>query len=67
MSQRIYFLISGSVFLVLGVAHLTRLILGWEIAIAGWTVPQWISWPGVLFPGLVSGWGFALASRVRSA
>jgi len=35
----------------------------WEIAIAGWTVPQWASVPGLILPGVLSAWGFVLAIR----
>jgi len=51
------------VYFVVAAAHLTRLIFGWEIAIAGWTVPQWVSVPGLIIPGILSTWGFVLASR----
>ena len=47
MSQKTYFLVCSAVFFVVAAAHLTRLIVGWEIAIAGWTAPQWISIPGL--------------------
>lgn len=66
MNQKTYFLVCGSVFFVVAAAHLTRLIVGWEIAIAGWAAPHWISVPGLVVPGLLSAWGFALASRPRS-
>ena len=61
MNQRFYSLICGAVFLVVAAAHLTRLIAGWEIEIAGWTVPRWISAPGLIIPGALSAWGFVLA------
>lgn len=63
MQQRVYFLICGSIFFLVAVAHLSRLITGWEIQIAGWTAPHWISLPGLIVPALLSGWGFVLASR----
>ena len=63
MSQKMYFLVCSTVFFVVAAAHLTRLILGWEIAIAGWAVPQWVSVPGLILPGVLSTWGFVLASR----
>ena len=66
MVQRIYFLICGSVFLVVAAAHLARLLGGWEIAIAGWPVPRWVSVPGLVVPGLLSACGFLLASRSRN-
>jgi hypothetical protein len=66
MSQKTYFLVSTAVFFVAAAAHLTRLIVGWEIAIAGWTAPHWVSVPGLIIPGVLSAWGFVLASRARA-
>jgi hypothetical protein len=66
MSQKTYFLICSTVFLVVAAAHLTRLIVGWEIAIAGWTAPHWVSVPGLIISGILSAWGFVLASRARA-
>jgi hypothetical protein len=66
MIQKWYFLICGAVFFVVAAAHLTRLIFGWEIVIAGWTVPHWVSVPGLIFAGVLSTWGFVLASRAKA-
>jgi len=66
VSQKTYFLVCSTVFLVVAAAHLTRLIIRWEIAIAGWTVPQWVSVPGLIIPGVLSAWGLVLASRAKS-
>jgi hypothetical protein len=67
MRQRTYFLICGAIFLVVAGAHLARLILGWDISIAGRSVPSWVSIPGLLVPAVLSAWGFTLASRARPA
>jgi hypothetical protein len=66
MNQKMYFLSCGTVFFVVAAAHLARLIFGWEIAIAGWTIPHWISIPGFIVPGVLSVWGFVLASRAKA-
>ena len=65
MNQRTYCLICGIVFLVVAVAHLTRLIMGCEVLVAGWPVPLWISFPGLIISGFLSAWGFVLAFRPR--
>jgi len=36
------------------------------IVIAGWTVPQCASVPGLILPGVLSAWGFVLAARSDS-
>jgi hypothetical protein len=62
MRQKTYFLASAAVFLVVAAAHLTRLVMGWEVTIGGWAVPRWVSVPGLVVPGILSAWGFVLAS-----
>ena len=65
MNQKTYFLVCGMVFFAVAAAHLTRLILGWEITIAGWTAPRWVSVPGLITSSVLSTWGFGLASRTK--
>ncbi len=31
--------------------HLLRLVLGWEVLVAGYVVPVWISFFGLVIPG----------------
>ena len=66
MDQRIHLLICSFVFLGVAAAHVARLILAWDVVVAGRPVPHWISIPGVVIAGLLSVWGFLLASRARS-
>ena len=42
------------VFTVVALAHLYRLLTGAEVTINGGLIPQWISVPGVLVPGLIA-------------
>jgi hypothetical protein len=61
--NRVYSAITAFIFLVIAMAHLSRLIVGWEVTIASWVVPQWVSIPGLIVTGLLSLWGFKLSSR----
>jgi hypothetical protein len=63
MSQRIFSAICALIFLVVALAHLSRLTSGWDIVVADWVVPQWVSVVGLIVTGLMSAWGFSLASR----
>jgi hypothetical protein len=65
MRRRLYLSICATLFAAVAVAHLTRIVGGWEIEIAGWVVPHWFSFPGLVVAGALSAWGFALASRDR--
>jgi len=54
---------SGVFFAVGALAHLVRLIIGFEIVIAGFVVPLWISFPAALIAALLTAWMVAAARR----
>ena len=58
MSQRMFALVAGVVFLVIALGHLTRVILGASFVVEGWAVPQWASGAAVVFMGYLSFEGF---------
>ncbi|MBI4252760.1 hypothetical protein HY623_01095 [Candidatus Uhrbacteria bacterium] len=60
MNASLYMRISATLFLIIFVFHLLRVIYGWEAAIAGWSVPMWLSWVAVLVSGFLSAYGFRL-------
>ena len=62
MGRKWYFLISGTIFSFLSIAHLARLVAGWEIAFAGNIIPQWVSFPALAALGFLAAWGFSLAA-----
>ena len=62
MGRKWYFLISGTIYSILSIAHLARTISGWEITIAGKAVPQWVSFPALAVLGFLAAWGFSLAA-----
>ena len=43
MSKKTFPLLAGAIFLIVAVAHVLRLILRWEVVVAGWRVPMWVS------------------------
>jgi hypothetical protein len=58
--MRGYLRISGSIFGVLGLVHVVRLLRGWPVQVAGWIVPLWISWIAVLAAGALAFRAFRL-------
>lgn len=54
---------SAAFFTVGAIAHLVRLIVGFEIIISGIVVPIWASIPGVLIAALLAAWMAAAARR----
>ena len=61
MTPRTFARVSGAMFSLIAFLHLLRLIVGWEAAIGGWTVPMWVSWIAVAVFGALA----YAASRVR--
>jgi hypothetical protein len=62
--MRTYIQITGVVFAIVALAHVARLVLDWPAQVAGWVVPMWISWVGILVAGALCVWAFRLVGRV---
>lgn len=54
---------SGVVFAAVAVAHLVRLITGFEIVVGGIVAPVWVSFLGALIAALLAVWMVAAARR----
>jgi hypothetical protein len=65
--ERSLLFIVGVLLFLISLAHLTRIALGWDIAIGGWSVPLWLSWIGVIVALYLSyaSLHFALAPKKR--
>ncbi len=63
--MRAYLQISGTVFGLMALLHIVRLLLDWPAQIAGWTVAPWISWIAIPVAGALSVWGFRLVHHAR--
>jgi hypothetical protein len=51
--------VTATLFLVVAIMHLLRIIFGWQVEIGGLSIPFWVSWLGVLVAG-------GLASRLHA-
>ena len=58
MSHETYFLVCGTIFFMVAAAHLTRLIMGWKITIAGWRRSPLGLGSRSHHPGIAVGLGF---------
>lgn len=59
MKLQTFLILVGSVFGVIALLHLFRLLFQWEAVIGGWQVPLWFSWLGIIvaaYLSLVSFW-----------
>ncbi|MBI3615606.1 MAG: hypothetical protein HY211_03710 [Candidatus Omnitrophica bacterium] len=54
MTQKNFIRVAGGVFLAVALLHGARLIFGWEVMIAGWQVPRWVSGAGLALAGWLS-------------
>jgi len=52
--------VTATLFLVVAIMHLLRIIFGWQVEIGGLSIPSWVSWLGVLVGGALTYFGFAL-------
>jgi len=51
-------MVTATLFLVMAIIHLLRIILGWQVEIGGLSIPFWVSWLGVLVAGALAYFGF---------
>ena len=43
MSKDIYSRLAGAIFLIAAIVHASRMAFHWQVVIAGWQAPVWIS------------------------
>lgn len=65
LRERTYLLIAGVVFGIVAAAHLIRVFTGIDVAIAGWSIPLWLSWIGTAASAYLSYMSVHLALRMR--
>lgn len=58
LKRKTYATVTATLFLVIGVVHLLRIILGWHVEIGGLSIPFWVSWLAVLVLGALAYFGF---------
>jgi hypothetical protein len=58
MNRKIYCLATAVVFAVIGLVHLVRIVLEWDAAIGGWSVPMWPSWLALVVSTVFAYYGF---------
>ena len=48
MSKKNFFAVSGTVFLLIALVHLFRILQDWQVIIGDYTLPVWMSWAAVI-------------------
>ena len=64
MNHRTYCGVSATLFSVVALAHLTRLLNDWSVEIDTMTVPMLASWLGLIIPGSLAIWGIREARKI---
>ena len=54
MSQKVFLTVSGTIFSVIALLHLTRILAGWPAHIGTFEVPMWLSWVSVGVAGYLA-------------
>jgi hypothetical protein len=63
MKTRLYLMISGSIFGIVAVLHLLRLMNHWPFQLGPWALPLLASWFALVVSAGLCGWAFRLSSR----
>jgi hypothetical protein len=58
VNRNTYLTVTATLFLIVAIAHLLRIILGWHVEIGGMSIPFWVSWLAVFVAGALAYFGF---------
>lgn len=58
MSKDIYSRLAGAIFLIVAIAHALRMAFHWQVVLAGWQAPMWISAVAVIVAAFLAYEGF---------
>ncbi len=67
MNERLYLLISGSVFALMGFLHLIRIISQWSVQVGDLGIPFWLSGLAIMVTWVLSIWAAQLLRSSTSA
>jgi uncharacterized membrane protein YhaH (DUF805 family) len=58
VNRNTYLTVTATLFLIVAIVHLLRIILGWQVEVGGLSIPFWLSWLAVLVAGALAYFGF---------
>lgn len=61
LSLKSYLKLTKIIFFIVGLAHIARILMGWNMVIGGWEVPQWLS-----VVGAAAAWYIAYSAFILS-
>ena len=65
MSHRAYAVTTGLIFLLIAAGHVLRLAFGWQVTIAGQSIPTWVSWIAFVIFTYLASEGFRQAEQPK--
>ena len=65
--MRRYEQVSGTIFAIVSLVQLTRILMGWPVQIDLFTVPLWFSGVAFIVTGALSIWAFRFAGQRQAA
>jgi hypothetical protein len=60
-----FYKVAGTVFAIVSLAHLARVVLGWNIVVGVYDIPLWLSLVAVVGAGFLSYSAFKLAGVLK--
>jgi hypothetical protein len=67
MAYRSYCLLSGTLFGLVALGHLLRILFGLSVDVGGVSVPMLASWFGAIVPGALSIWALRIVRGTKGA
>ena len=58
--------IGGTIFGIIAILHLLRIVTKATVIIAGWILPLWVSYIGVIVAGFLCGWMWLSSNNKKS-
>ena len=65
MKQTAYLAISGSIFGLVSLLHLMRILLDWNFEFGPYLFPEWVSYFGFLGAGILCIWGIGSSLKMK--
>jgi hypothetical protein len=62
-SKNLWFRITCTIFGIIAIIHLLRIITGVPVLIDSWSLPMWVNWMGLVATGFLCFWFWRLSIR----
>lgn len=60
MGHKQYCVVSGTLFALIALAHLLRIVYGMSVQVDDYVVPMLVSWVALIIPGALAVWAFRI-------